>query len=110
MVVRVDGSSSDCREVQPQKVLWPREVMPSGTRKDVRLSQTSNALRPMVVMVAGCISTVANCLQYWKAYSSITVTLEGMVMEGRVLQLAKAYVPMVVSVEGSTTLFKASSS
>ena len=110
MVVSVEGNVSSCNASHPQKTLCPRVVMPSGTRNAFSFLQTSKAFRPMVVIVWGFMSTVSNCSQCRKAYSSITVTFAGMVMEVSPQQLAKAYVPMEVSVEGSTTPSSTSSS
>ena len=64
--------------------------MPSGTWKAVSFSQESKAFRPIVVIVWGFKSTVSRFEQYWNAYSSMMLTLAGMVMAVSPMHLPNA--------------------
>ena len=85
----------------------PIEVTPLGKTKDSRLEHPENACTPIVVSCEFSENTIDLMLeQREKAYSSIIVMLDGIVMLSRLEHPLNPFFPMVVTPSGIETFLR----
>lgn len=77
--------------------------LPLFTVMDVRLEQPANAIAEMVCVFSGIMMAFKD-VQLLKTSSSMVVILLESFTDSKTLQLAKAFIPIVVTLSGIVTL------
>ena len=103
MLSRLEGSRTEARRVQLEKVLAPICVTPSGISIELSELQFEKAAPAIEVRAELAVKlTLASELQLMKVLADMEVAEEGNAKSVRALQPEKAEIPMVLVLSGTT--------